>query len=617
MLDGSQREAFEQILDYVHQARGFDFTAYKRASLMRRIRKRMEAVAIPDFEQYLDYLQVHPNEFQALFNTILINVTHFFRDPEVWEGVAETILPSLLAARAIDEPIRVWVAGTASGQEAYTAAMLLADQVGLEAFRRRVKIYATDVDEEALAEARQAVYTEKQIADVTEPRRSRYFERVGDRVGISRELRRSVIFGRHDLLQDPPIPRIDLLLCRNTLMYLNAEAQAHVMSRFFFSIVPGGFLVLGRAEMLFTHGALFQPVDLKRRIFKTTQTLRSRDRHGGVGGREDIVAHAPDPTVRLRQLAFDVAHDPQIVIDHNGTLAGANAAARRQFGIAPSDIGAPLNQLELSYRPAELRGHIDRVIDRRHEVQVRGVPWERPDGTRYFDVAVAPLVAEDGALLGTRISFHDITEVRSLQDELVTSKQELATAYEELQSTNEELETTNEELQSTVEELETTNEELQSTNEELETTNEELQSTNEELQTMNDELRGRGLELTTAKLFLESVLTTLRLAVVVLNRELRVQAWNVRAADLWGVRADEAVGEFFFTLDIGLPVQSLHETVKDVLHGRVKEHTRVVAATSRRGRPLHCRVTATALPGFDRDAEGVILVMEEEPQPVS
>ncbi|HET7694822.1 MAG TPA: CheR family methyltransferase [Vicinamibacterales bacterium] len=615
MSDPPPRLALEQILDYLRQARGFDFTAYKRTTLTRRMQKRMEAVGIRDYDEYLDYLQVHPDEFPALFNTILINVTRFFRDPDVWEALAETVIPSLLAGKPEHAPLRVWVAGTATGQEAYSIAMLLADTLGMDRFRQRIKIYATDVDEEALAEARQGVYTEKQAADAPDDLRAKFFERAGERLMVVRELRRGVIFGRHDLLQDAPISRVDLLLCRNTLMYLNAEAQSQVMSRFYFSVVPGGCLVLGRAEMLFTQSALFQPIDLKRRIFRTTLTsARHRDRQPALGanGREDAVPQQPDPTVRLRQLAFEAGQDPQIVIDAAGIVVGVNGAARRQFGLGAAEIGTPLHQLELSYRPAELRAHIERAGDERHEVQIRGVAWDRPGGTRYYDVSFAPLVGEEGTLLGTRVSFADVTHIRALQDDLVNSKQELETAYEELQSTNEELETTKEELQSTVEELETTNEELQSTNEELETMNEELQSTNEELQTMNDELRTRGLELNTSNAFLESVLTSLRSAVVVLDRDLRVQAWNARAADLWGLRADEVTGDYFFGLDIGLPVQSLNGAVGEVLHGRAKDTTVVLPATSRKGRPLQCRVTISALADSNRETAGVILVMDEE-----
>ncbi len=244
---------FDQILDHLRQTRGFDFTAYKRSSLMRRLVKRMQEVGVESFEEYLDYLQVHQEEFGALFNTILINVTSFFRDPDVWAYASSDLLPGLIEQRSNGDPLRVWCAGCASGQEAYTAAMMLAEHVGVNALRERVKIYATDVDEEALTEARQAIYPERQLEDVPEPLVAKYFERSGNQVVFNRELRRAVIFGRHDLIQDAPISKVDLLVCRNTLMYFNADVQNRILRRFYFSLNPGGYLMLGRAEMLFSH----------------------------------------------------------------------------------------------------------------------------------------------------------------------------------------------------------------------------------------------------------------------------------------------------------------------------------------------------------------------------
>jgi two-component system CheB/CheR fusion protein len=202
--------------------------------------------------------------------------------------------------------------------------------------------------------------------------------------------------------------------------------------------------------------------------------------------------------------------------------------------------------------------------------------------------------------------------MKMLQEELTHSKQELETAYEELQSTNEELETTNEELQSTVEELETTNEELQSTNEELETMNEELQSTNEELQTMNDELRNRSMELNTSNAFLEAVFTSLRAAVVVLDRDLRVQVWNAGAMNMWGLRSDEAQGVAFYSLDFGFPVAELHNALREILSGTAQHRETIVAATNRKGRTIRCRVAVAPLVTAERTVTGAILLMEDE-----
>ena len=262
MTEPDSPPELEPLLDYLKRTRGFDFTAYKRSSLNRRVRKRMQSVAIPEFAEYIDYLEIHPEEFQHLFNTILINVTGFFRDPAAWQYLAAEVIPRILGDRP-GEPVRVWSAGCASGQEAYSIAILLAEAVGMERFRHLVKIYATDVDEEALAQARLAAYSPKDVEDVPPPLLARYFERTPNHYVFNKELRRSVIFGRHDLVQDAPISRVHLLLCRNTLMYLNRETQANILTRFHYALNGGGFLFLGKAEMLLTHSHLFTPVDLK------------------------------------------------------------------------------------------------------------------------------------------------------------------------------------------------------------------------------------------------------------------------------------------------------------------------------------------------------------------
>jgi two-component system CheB/CheR fusion protein len=603
---------FDNLLQHLQLTRGFDFSAYKRTSLMRRVTKRMQTVGVDNYDSYLDYLQVHQDEFAALFNTILINVTSFYRDPEVWASLSNDVLPALIGERGSDRVIRVWSAGCASGQEPYTVAMALAEILGPEVARDRVKIYATDVDDEALNEARLATYEERQVADLPPELLQKYFERNGPKYTFNRDLRRSIIFGRHDLVQDAPISRIDLLLCRNTLMYFNADVQARILARFYFSLNPGGCIILGRAEMLFSHAALFTPLDLKRRLFRAVPRPSHRDRLMILAqtGRDFMANHLPTHA-RLREIAFDSDTAPQIVLDASATMAATNAPARQRFGLSVADVGRPFQDLEVSYRPVELRAAVDQVQRERRQLAIKDVAWTIEGETKFFDVSVTPLRDDEESLLGIRISFQDVSAYRRLQLELEHSKQELETAYEELQSTNEELETTNEELQSTVEELETTNEELQSTNEELETMNEELQSTNEELQTMNDELRTRSIDLNTANAFLESVFASLRAAVVVVDRELRVLVWNDRASELWGLRPEEARGAHFMNLDIGLPVTDLRSLLKTVLHDGREQHQVDLPAVNRRGKPFECRVTLTPLTGVQHQSTGVILLMEE------
>src|SRR5687767_13705810 len=227
----------------------------------------MIEIGIGSYSDYLDYLELHADEFTALFNTILINVTGFFRDPEAWGFLRTEVLPPLVAAKGSTETLRVWSAGCASGEEAYTLAILLAELLGPAEVRDRVKIYATDDDEEALTHARHGSYSEREIRGVPTDLLDRYFDLTGGRYVFRKDLRRSVIFGRNDLVQDAPISRIDLLVCRNTLMYLNAETQSRILSRFHFALGDGGILFLGKAEMLLSHGSLFLPIDLKRRVF--------------------------------------------------------------------------------------------------------------------------------------------------------------------------------------------------------------------------------------------------------------------------------------------------------------------------------------------------------------
>ena len=601
---------FEALLAYLKQSRGFDFTAYKRASLMRRVLVRMQNAGIATFPQYLDYLQVDPDEFTRLFNTILINVTSFFRDAPAWSFLAERVLPPLIDATGPTESIRVWSAGCASGEEAFTIAMLLAEALGPEGFRERVKIYGTDVDEEALNQARLASYDERAMEEVPPELLQKYFTRQKDRYVFSKELRRQVIFGRHDLIQDAPISRVSLLTCRNCLMYFNSEAQAKILARFHFAMKDGGILFLGKAETLLTHSINFGAVDVKRRMFtKTAGTDKVERRTGGRGGR----LPPDDPGHRLIEASADVAPMAQLLVDNTGRIVQVGGQLRTLFGVTTRDVGRPLQDLELSYRPFELRSTIDRAYaERRPATQTEGT-WPGPGGqAMYFDLLVVPIYDKGGAVLGCSIILTDVTRARLLHDEVQRTHQELETALEELQSTNEELETTNEELQSTVEELETTNEELQSTNEELETMNEELQSTNEELQTINDEVRERNDQVTELNSFLESILTSLRGAVVMLDRDLQIHKWNHRAEDMWGLRAEEVLQRNFLNLDIGLPVDQLKTPVKACLARETEFLELELDGTNRRGKRIRVKITCTQLssPGGGEPA-GVILVMEE------
>jgi len=597
----------DDLLNFVKATRGFDFTGYKRSSLERRVTKRMEDIGAESYDAYIDRLELHPEEFAHLFNTILINVTGFYRDPQTWDYLAGEVIPELVQRRPQDAPLRVWCAGVASGEEAYTVAMIFAGILGEKGFLDRVKIYATDADEEALQQGRAAAYSAKAVESLPQGALDKFFERSDHRFVFRKDLRRSVIFGRNDLVQDAPISRIDLLVCRNTLMYFNAETQERILRRFHFALDPDGVLLLGKSEMLLSHGDLFTPIDLKRRVFRKVGRPTLRDRVQVMAHDMNSSVHPAD--ISLRDAAFELAPGAQLVVARDGALAMANDAARRMFGLGANDIGRQLSDLEISYRPVELRTHLARVWNEQRGAELTAVQWRSSTAQeRHLDVRIVPL-SSAGTVVGALLAYVDVSASRSLEEQLGIARGELDTAHEELQSTVEELETTNEELQSTNEELETTNEELQSTNEELETMNEELQSTNEELETMNDELRERTLELNDVNAFLETILTSMGVSVAVLDSQLNVQIWNAHSRELWGVTPQEAEGHHILNLDIGIPVDQLKGPLKACLSGASDREELVVEAINRRGKPFRCGIVIVPL----RSPEGIsgaIVMME-------
>ena len=603
---------FENLLQYLRINRGFDFTGYKRSTLMRRVTKQMETLNIDSFGNYQDYLEVHPDEFKNLFNTILINVTAFFRDSSAWDYLAKEIIPNIIKNKPKDGLIRFWSAGCASGQEAYTLAIIVAEILGVEEFRQRVKIYATDVDEEALTQARQASYSAKNIIEIPLGLRDKYFDIVNKNYIFRQDLRRCVIFGRHDLLQDAPISRLDLLICRNTLMYFNSEIQGKIINRFHFALNDHGYLFLGKAEMLVMHSNLFVPIDLKNRIFSKISLGNIHNRQLVMKSSEgkESADNVSFEGLRIRELAFDTASSAQVVIDNHGTLIMINEQARNLFNLTIKDLNRPFQDLELSYRPVELRSLIEQVYSERHPITLTNVErYQTNSEVQYLDLRVIPLQDNDQTILGVTISFNDITRQIKLQTALQRSRQELETTNEELQSTNEELETTNEELQSTNEELETTNEELQSTNQEMETMNEELQSANEELQTINHELSDRTCELDQTNIFLTSILGSLQVGMVVLDSSFNILIWNQTVEDMWGLRTDEVMNKSWFSLDIGLPVEQLRNPIRDIMSCKKKFQEIIINATNRRGKKIQCYLACSPL--MNGTVEGVIIMMTD------
>lgn len=603
---------FEALLQYIQQSRGMDFRGYKRTSLKRRIALRMEAVNVSQFSEYQANLEADPSEFENLLNTVLINVTSFFRDQEAWDVLKQEVLPKLIERADGHQPIRVWSVGCASGEEPYSIAMLLAEQMGVADFCSRVKIYATDLDEEALKSARLATYLPREVENVPAPFLEKYFERTNNHYVFERELRKCVIFGRHNIVRDAPISRIDLLICRNLLIYLETETQALVLPRLHYALNTEGCLFLGKAETQLARSPLFRAVEMKHRIF--TKIAQEPRRHitGRFGLGRDLRLDSPTPSPAMLEAALDQASNALLVVDEDGAVALANTPARELLGVGAADVGRPFQDLPISYRPMELRGPIEEVFVSRRGLKLEDQEYRLTQNeVLRLTIDVKPLQRPDGSVHAVLLCFTDATAFHVLHRELEAAQENLENTIEELQSANEELETTNEELQSTNEELETTVEELQSTNEELETLNEEARSSNEEMESINEELRVQADQASSYRLYLESVLRSMNGGIIVLNQAREIRSWNRWMEKTWGLRNEEVVGVNIDKLEIGLPVDVLFDGIAEVESGRVDQVEKVLEGVDRRGRRIVCRVVISGLLSESSDHLGCVLLFQD------
>ncbi len=418
---------FEALLDYLKHSRGCDLTGYKRSSLMRRFQYRMQSININSYQSYRQHLQSDPSEWLALLDEVLINVTTFFRDSEAllrsadrdpWVTLANEIIPQIIASKEPDEPIRVWSAACASGQEVYSLVILFAEALGIESCLQRVQFYATDVDEAALGQARQGIYQLREVTELPPHLLEKYFEQTARGYVFHPQLRRTIVFGRHNLTCDPPMSKIDLLVCRNALMYFNADTQANILIRFHFALNNNGFLFLGKAETLIGQRQIFTPVNLKHRIFAKGVKL-GVDEHLQISPRirkkqavDFLATH-----VRIWQAAFETSPFAQLAVDSNSCLIMANEQANALFGLTCNDVGRPLPSL----KPGQLFGlctSIKQVKSDRRPVTLKNVEWRTPTDTTYFDIFITPVFSSDSHPFSMNLTFTDITSNKQLENRL-------------------------------------------------------------------------------------------------------------------------------------------------------------------------------------------------------
>ncbi|WP_375263813.1 CheR family methyltransferase [Palleronia sp.] len=604
---------------------GHDFSGYKDKTFMRRVARRMKVVQLTTVDAYVQRLRDDPGEVMALFRDLLINVTNFFRDTDAFAALKSRVIPQLFEGRGADETIRLWVPGCATGEEVYSLGILMREQMdGLDVVPK-VQIFATDIDDEALAAARAGRYPDALLAGVAPERLKRFFRRDGASLVVSKEVREMCIFSPHSVISDPPFSRMDLVSCRNLLIYLGGELQDRVIPTFHYALKPGGYLFLGTSEGVSRHSDLFAPLDKQHRIFQ------SRD-HGGVRRlpialdtsasrtRQDVAERRSDVTsVQLRQRVETQVlerHAPaHVVITHEGDALYFSSNTGRYLEMPR---GAPNRHIfDLARREfrADLRAALREAMETGSPAARQVLMLDRDGATgSMVGLTIEPLDGPTGNEALFLLLFTPLGQWRQpvvdgsveavAHEAEAALERELRDLRERLQSTVEEYETALEELKSSNEELVSVNEEAQSTNEELEASREEMQSLNEELSTINAELETSVGHLDSANTDLKNLYAATQIATVFLDRDLVIRNFTPAAGAFFNIR--EA--------DIGRPLMDLAGALQyPDLEAEVREVFRSGELVERRLAPdndgLHFLVRLVPYRNRDDGIDGIVVTL--------
>lgn len=539
---------------------GHDFRGYKDKTFMRRVRRRMQVLQVDRVDPYVQRLREDADEVSALFRDLLIGVTNFFRDPDAFEALGREIIPRLFEGKSISDTVRIWIPGCATGEEVYSIAILVREHMQTLRAPPRIQIFATDIDEAALVVARLGRYPAPLLDSVSPQRLKRFF--TGDDVScaVNKDIRDLCIFSAHSVIRDPPFSRIDLISCRNLLIYFGVNVQTHLLPVFHFALKPRGYLFLGTSETVGQHADLFSRVDKKSRIFQRRDHValplqfpfvRRTDRAAAPAGEShasSAVAANLRRTAEARVLErFAPAH---VLINRDGDIL--HYSSRTGKYLEPA-TGLPNRQLLAMARRGlrlDLRAALRETMETRRPAARHNVPVEFDDRVQRVDILVEPMGDSEGDPLFI-VVFSDIGASRSLSDaELSVNaagtdksverlEHELRDTRERLQSTIAEYETAVEELKASNEELQSMNEELQSTNEELETSKEELQSVNEELQTVNSELNSKVEELDRAHSDLRNVFDSTPVATIFLDQHLIIRSFTPAVTSIFNLISND------------------------------------------------------------------------------
>lgn len=579
-FEATDEQALRDIFTQLRVRTGHDFSNYKRATMLRRIERRLGIKELSGLQEYAHFLRENRHEPQALMKDLLISVTNFFRDPESIESLEQKIIPAIFANKNEDDNVRVWVAGCATGEEAYTVAMLLNEQHLAAARAPKVQLFATDLDAEAIAVAREGYYTEAEVADVSPERLRRFFIKEHDGYRVRRELRETILFAVHNVIKDPPFSHLDLISCRNLLIYLNRTAQTRVLEVMHFALNTAGYLFLGASESIEGSIDLFSTVEKEHHIFQSRPVpTRVVFPVPEVSLKPTVLAslekeRTPQEVRAMERLSYVDLHQrlleqfaaPSVVVNEDYDIVHLSDSAGRYLQIAG---GQPSNNLLKLVRPElrlDLRTALYQAIQNRVQVQTPALAVRVDDGsTVKVQISIRPVMRDtdpsrgfilvvfeegDGASDVNIISETPLSNepiARQLEEELMHSKSQLRAAVEQYEIQQEELRASNEELQAM-------NEELLSAAEELETSKEELQSVNEELTTVNQELKIKIEELSQANNDFANLMNSTDIGTIFLDRSLRVKLFTPRARDAFNL----------IPSDIGRPLLDITNKLVDI-----------------------------------------------------
>ncbi len=608
--------ALKKLLMKVKQQTRIDFSGYKEGTLWRRIERRMAAKHVTSLNDYLTLVESSPEELEHLGKDILISVTAFFRDPESFAAL-RTHVRAMLQTKQPGDEIRVWVPGCATGEEAYTIAILIAETLGPNTAQFRIQIFATDIDLNALTIARKGSYAESALADLEPGLVVRYFQKVGNRLEVARHLRDMVVVARQDIIQDPPFLRLDLVSCRNLLIYLQNDPQAKVLATFHYGLNPGALLYLGKSEGIFQQETLYDVIDKSARIYRrragesrmTVPAFRLPD----TAERGTASAAAPDAERRLLDTAIRHYVPASVLINATFDILQMHGEVNQYLTVMPGKPNFNLQHLLRREMRADLqmlqhhaehkqesafgRRHSIKTLDGPRDVRLVVHPLERGVSGPFFLVCFEQLPVVEPVLLEGEIrsTSEEGRNVRELEDELISTRERLQTVIEELETSNEEMQALNEEVVAA-------NEELQSSNEELEAANEELQSTNEELTPVNEELQVRTGEGADTLNDLENIQNSVGFPILVCNENLGLSRFNSPAAALFSL-TNASIKQPLAMLRLPPGMQDFTPIVRDAMENN--RQVEVPVFSNERHYLLHVSPYETKV----RGSRGAIVVM--------